>query len=463
MKTYFEHVNIHEILRDYPLAGEGLERIAIMSRDERRALQNKRFLVAVERAWQVPFYERHWRRAGLRPGAIRSLDDITFIPPYSKSDLMQSIEEHPPIGDFHGMDTGGFNQTPIVVHTTSGTTGRPQILFDDPLARELKSLIWARFYYLQGLRSDDIVQSVYGHGMVQGGHIAREVFLHFTNALFLSAGTGHETRSKRQVQLMRDYGVTMLVGFPDYLRHLASVAEEEKMDPKDFRIRLISTHLGQDSREALSQAWGGAEVFDTYGVADMGLIAGEGPERHGMHVMEDAGYLEIVDADTLRSVPDGEPGNVCLTVLYDRHIFPIIRFNTNDVSSIDLRAPVIPWTFQRIKGFLGRSDNMIKLRGINLYPHGIGAVVAAHPSVTGEFLCRVRSDAGKDTMTVLVEGRVPTSDQEALAVHLAERLSQCFGVDIQVAVVEPGGLAAMTEVESRQKPIRLVDERASKR
>ncbi len=139
----------------------------------------------------------------------------------------------------------------------------------------------------------------------------------------MSAGTGVETRSVRQVGLMKDFGATVIVGFADYIKKLARVAEEEGIDPvKDLKVRMISGHLGREDKAALSKAWGGAACFDWYGVGDTGVIAGEGPDRDGLYVMEDAQYLEIADIDTGRPVADGESGDMICTCLYKDDIYP---------------------------------------------------------------------------------------------------------------------------------------------
>ena len=457
---YFETVSHGRLTREYPLGPAFLDTVARLSRDELRRLQDRRFRRLMKRAWQVPFYRRLWTARGLSAADIRGLDDIGKLPAYGKADLMRSVEEHPPFGDYHGLDTGG-EHPPVVFHTTSGTTGRPQPLFWGPRSRELQNLLLARGYLFQGVRSSDVVQSVYGHGVINGGHYVRETFLHFVNALFISAGTGVETRSRTQVEYMRDFGVTVLVGFVDYIRHLAEVAREMGLEPgRDIKLRLIIGHRGRESRDELSRAWGGAEVFDWYGVGDTGLIAAEGPDHAGLYVMEDAHHVDIIDPDTHTPVPDGEAGNICVTVLGKDDVFPVVRFNTNDLSSVLPGASPLGLTLRRLAGFLGRSDNMVKLRGINVYPTAIGDRLRGQPRATGEFLCRVDRNEGRDEMTVAIEVRADPSEHAALTAAYRERLRAGLGVEVSVELVAPGALAPLTGIERRQKPIRLIDNRA---
>lgn len=454
--TYFEAADTAQLLRDYPIGDAFTKRYTGMSRDELRSIQNAQFLKLMKRGWEVPFYKRLWSAKGLEPGDIRGLDDIVKLPTYDKSDLMASIDAYPPYGDFAGL--GGANRPPAVLHTTSGTTGKPQVLLFGPKGREVGNLLVARMYRWQGLRPDDVVHSVYGHGMINGGHYIREAFTHFTNSVFLSAGTGIETRSATQVRLMADFGVTVLVGFVDYIRKLAEVAEAEGLKPgEDIKIRMITGHLGTEDRASVEAAWGGAKAYDWYGVGDTGSIAGEGPDRDGLYVWEDAQYLELLDVDSGTPVAEGEKGDMVVTCLYKDDIAPCIRFNTHDVSAFRTDVNSTGLVFRRLEGFLGRSDNMVKLRGINVFPHAIGALIENRGDVTGEYVCRVRRDsAGRDEMVVVMEHRSRTIDAQG---EIAELLRRGLSVEVGVELVEPGATAPLTQIDVRQKPIRLIDER----
>ena len=223
MSIYFEQAQPAALLEAYPIGAAFLEGPAALNAGQLRELQEKRFARVIERAWQVPFYQRHWREAGLNPGDIKTLNDLDKVPVFSKKDLMASVERSPPLGDYHGL-AGQPHRA--ILHTTSGTTGAPQPLFFGPRDREIQNILLARAYLLQGLQPDDVVHSVYGFGMVNGGHYIREAILHYTQALLLPAGTGAETRSRLQVDLIHRFGATVLVGFSDFLRKLAAVAKE---------------------------------------------------------------------------------------------------------------------------------------------------------------------------------------------------------------------------------------------
>ena len=456
MSEYFRQANPYKVVTDYPIGNEVWSKFEEMNGEQIRDLQETRFLQLVKKAWSNPFYLRRWSSVGLEPGDIVNLDDITKIPTFSKSDLMESVEKFPPFGDFIGKASWADGQR-VVMHTTSGTTGNPQPLFYGPRDREIQNALLARAYLLQGLNHDDIVHSVYGFGMVNGGHYIREAVLHYTNALLLSAGTGLETRSEQQIDLMRTYGATVIVGFSDYITKLADVAKKVGLDPvTDLKIRMISGHLAEDGGAAMAEAWGGVECFDWYGVGDTGIIAAEGPDHDGLYIWEDAHLVEILDSETGKVVGDGEKGNICNTVLFKDTVYPVIRFDTKDVSTVLPGSGGLSLPFRRLAGFQGRSDNMIKLKGINIYPTGIAAILKDVQALNGEYFCQVEKQAGLDVMKVVCETQENNYSGELID-HIQMILKQRLGVALEVELTGPGLTAEKTQINARQKPIRLID------
>ncbi|MBL8382544.1 MAG: phenylacetate--CoA ligase family protein [Burkholderiales bacterium] len=461
--TFFEAVDPRALAREYPAGPAFLERFAGMSADALHARQDALFRRAVARAWQIPFYQRLWDAAGVAPGDIGSLADIGRLPTFGKDEVMASVARRPPFGDHHGREVPVDGRIlPMIVHTTSGTTGTPQPLIYSPKTREVQNLLLARIYLLQGLRADDVVHSVYGHGLVNGGHYIREVVTRHTPAVFLSAGTGIETPSAKQVELMRDFGVTVLAGFGDFLKRLAQVAREQGIDPvRDIGLRMITGHLSDELRASLGAAWGPqVELFDWYGVGDTGAIAGEGPDHDGLYLQEDAQYVEINDVETGRAVAPGEVGDMVVTCLFIDDLFPIIRFNTHDITRVLPGTSALGLPFRRIAGFLGRSDSMVKLKGINVYPQAIGNILAELDDFAGEYVCvRGRAADGGETFTVRIETRA--ADPGARLPAYRDLLKRRLGVEVTVSLEAPKSLSALTGVESRQKPVRLVDQRGA--
>ena len=166
--------------------------------------------------------------------------------------------------------------------------------------------------------------------------------------------------------------------------------------------------------------------------------------------------MEALDPETGQPVEDGHAGNLCATVLFKTGIYPIVRFDTKDLTTLSAPAPDSGINFRRMSGFEGRSDNMVKLRGINVYPTAIGALLADHAALTGEYVCRVFRAGGREEMAVTVEAREPG---ESLTEEVAERLKRGLGVQVEVELARPGGTAALTQIRERQKPLRLIDER----
>ena len=459
---YFDNFDWQQLKQAYPIGADFMTRYKGISRDRLYAIQDAQFRRCMARGWKIGFYQRLWGGLGIEAGDIGGLEDIVKLPSFSKTELMESVERAPPLGDYHGLDSyDDATRPPLILHTTSGTTGRPQPLLFGPRGREIQNLLLGRAYTFQGIGNGDRVHSVYGHGLINGGHYVREAVLHYTRAVFLSAGTGVETRSLQQVQIMRDFGVTAIVGFADYIKKLAEVAHESGIIPgRDIPVRIISGHMGRESRESLSASWGDAEIFDWYGVGDTGCIAAEGPDHDGLYVMEDAQYVEIGDLDTDLPVADGENGNLIVTCLYKDDIYPCIRFNTKDVSAVKTGSSAIDLGFKRIEGFLGRSDNMIKLRGINIYPQGLAPVLEQNSAYAGEFVCVAeRAADGRDELTVRVEVRAGFAADAGLVHAFEELLKQRFGVQMNVRLDNVGALAPLTGIETRQKPIRLIDKR----
>jgi phenylacetate-CoA ligase len=179
-----------------------------------------------------------------------------------------------------------------------------------------------------------------------------------------------------------------------------------------------------------------------------------------MYVQGDAQYLELLDIETGAPVAEGDSGDMVVTCLYKDDVFPIIRFNTHDVSAFRSDSSPLGLTFRRIRGFLGRSDNMVKLRGINLYPTGIGAILTEnHPDLMSEYICEVSREGECDEMLVRIEAR----GDLARSTNPYERLLRTrLGVEVRVALAAPGALAPLTQIEVRQKSIRLIDTRKDK-
>jgi phenylacetate-CoA ligase len=447
------------VAADYPLGPAFLERFAGMPGERLRDLQERRFRDVVAAAWATPFYRRLWVAHGVARGDVRGLADLAHLPIVDKAAIVADVAEHPPFGSLARRDDGG--PAAQVLQTTSGTTGDPQPVLWGAWGREVQNALLGRVYRWVGVDAGDVVHSVYGHGPVNGGHYVREALARWTDALVLTAGTGLETRSDRQVALMVRFRVTVLAGFADYLRRLADLARDAGLVPgEDIPVRLIVGHLPAGDRGALEAAWGGARALDWYGVADTGVVSAEGPDRDGHHLFEDANVVEVLDPDTHRPVPDGADGVMVVTSLGKSDVAPLVRFDTHDVTRVLPGRGTSDLPFRRTAGLVGRSDQMVKLRGINVYPTAVAALLTALPGATGEYVCRLERRAdGADHLVVIAESTEAGAAPGPLDERLAESLSAALGIRVGAEVVPPGATAGATGVAERQKPLRLVDVR----
>jgi phenylacetate-CoA ligase len=457
---YAAALDFNALWQEFPPAPEYFEGPYQCSRDELRQTQNERFLRQMQRAWQVPFYVKHWSAAGMQRGDIRSLDDLAKIPPFSVHDLRKGLEEEPFWADYIGIDPTSDEPMPLIVQTSGGTTGLPRPMIFTPRDREVMNIITGRRLYMQGVRPFDLVQVALSMGLTNGGVLAREGIWKYSGAIPVMTGSGAQTPTRRQIELMRAWKVKHLIGFPAYLKHMGLVARDElRIEPRSIGIKSLIVHLGVDDRGVLEELWG-ADAFDTYGCNECGTMASECTHKTAMHVFEDAFVLEVNDLETLAPKPPGERGVVFITTLF-KHAAPMIRYNINDVTAwAEGSCPC--GTHQRgITKIYGRSDSMVKLRGVNVFPEAIGAVISADARCNGEYVCVLDGTAGdREDMTVMAEARDASIDSGALAGELAVRLKEALGVKLSVQIVKAGELDPMTGMSQTSKIKRLVDRRS---
>jgi phenylacetate-CoA ligase len=457
---YWRSLDFAKLVEDYPPPPQYFRTVYRMPREALRELQERRFRAQIARAWQIAFHRRRWQEAGLAESDIRSIADLSKIPAYTVADIRDSIERNPPFGDFMGVSSADGKTMPLVIQTSGGTTGLPRPMLYAPQDREVMAILGARRLVMHGVRPGDLVQVTRALGLPNGGFHIREALWKYTGAVPVMTGTGKITSTRRQIEIMRAWGTNVLIGFPAYLRQMAMVARDEmNIDPRTLGIRALDSNLGAEDRASVEDLWG-APVYDFYGAHESGMIAAECVFQDGMHIQEDAFIVEILDPDTGLPVARGEKGNVCVTTLF-KHSAPLIRYNIADVSSIRSGTCACDSTLLRLERIFGRSDNMVKLRGVNVFPEAIGALVVEDPHTTGEFFCIVEraGEAGRDEMRVSVEATVALDERAMLRRDLETRLNEVLGVKILVEIVDAGALDRYTGVTQNTKPKRLLDKR----
>jgi phenylacetate-CoA ligase len=321
------------------------------------------------------------------------------------------------------------------------------------------AILGGRRFALHGVRPGDLVLVTYSLGLGNGGMAPREALWRYTGAVPVMTGSGASTPTRRQIEIIKAWGVNVVLGFPSYLRHMALVARDELgIDPHSLKIRLLGTHLGMEDRRLLEDLWG-APAFDMYGTHESGMLAAECRHQSGMHVMEDAFILEIADPQTGRILPDGEQGTVYITTLY-KHGAPQIRFNVNDLSAFHTDGCPCGNTQRRLKAIYGRNDGMVKLRGVNVFPEAIGATVVADLRTNGEYFCFVdrAGAAGTEQMDVWIEVH-DGADRDAVRADLERRLKEVLGVRVAVTPVGKGELDEHTGTSRTSKVRRVLDRR----
>ncbi|GAB7003489.1 phenylacetate--CoA ligase [Nocardioides sp. AN3] len=467
LPLYRDLIDYDALYRRFPLPDVWASTVFKWPAERVRELQNQRFLELMNDVAGNPFYERLWRSVGVSAADIRSLDDIGKLPTFSSEDIKNSQQQYPPFGDIHNISQADLVRSPVKIQTSGGTTGKPRPTLYGPAEWELNGLTCARGLYLAGGGPGDILQipatlslANLGWGFYQAAH-------HYLGISPLTTGSGVVTNSRKQMETAFDYGTNLWVSFPEYLLHLAKTAREELgRDPHDLKTKAILSFLGPDTdnllRQSLEEAWG-CPVLDIYGTHEMGLGAFEGPEQDGLYLMEDTIYVEVCDVDTGEPVPNGEVGNLVVTMLH-RRLPPMIRFNTCDLGRIVSDQPsVLGSSYRRMDKFLGRSDDMVKLRGVNLYPMACLTAVRSDERTSGEWVCILeRGEAGgapRDEMTVKVELLPGVRDLTGLKDHLAKRLKEDLGVKVDVELVQNGEIDDLANLRREGKPKRLIDMR----
>ena len=461
---YWKSLDWDALMRDYPPPPHFGSTHGRLSADAMHALQESRFLARVADAWRVPFYRTRWSAAGLEPGDVRRLEDIVRIPTFDSDDLRQAIADGPPFGTHHPFGRDALGAHPVRLQTSGGSTGLPRVTLFGAGAIEVQGIQSARALCAQGARPGDVIQVTYTLGLPNAGWCAHDGIHKWLGASPLATGSGAVTSSERQLEYALAWGTDSWYARGDYLARLAQVAQETGFDLRRLRTRRLHAFLGTDEeghiRRRLEDAWG-VPVYDNYGTHEIGHVAFDCEARDGKHLSEDTVYVEFADVDTGAPLPWGERGNLVATSLH-RDVPPIIRYNLRDrMHGFARTRCACGLETLKLSTFLGRSDDMVKLRGTNVYPLACQSVVVEDARTTGEYLCVARHVgeglARREAMTVRIERRAPDVDAAALEADMRAALHRTLGVKVDVEIVERDALAGLTGLDSQNKARRLLD------
>jgi phenylacetate-CoA ligase len=422
-----------------------------LSRPEIERLQLARLQTTIERAAQSPFYAARFKEHGLSPASIKSLDDVRRIPFTTKQDLRDAYPDKLLALPVEQM---------VRMHASSGTTGTPVAIYHTREDLDWWASLMARCMYMVGLRPTDVFQNMSGYGLFTGGlgiHYGAEKL----GCLTIPAGAGN---TPRQIKLLTDFKVTGIHIIPSYALHVGNVIKEMGIDPRSLPVRIAlvgAEPYTEETRGRLEEMFG-MKVYNSYGMSEMNGpgVAFECQEQHGLHVWEDAYLVEIVDPETGEHVAEGELGELVMTTL-GRQGMPLLRYRSRDMTRFLPGTCPCGREHRRFDRLQGRCDDMLIIKGVNIYPMQIERVLMAMPEVGQNYLIVLDNDGVMDRIKVKVEIREEffTEDMRALTTlqqRIAGKLRAEILVTPKVELVEHNALP-----KSEGKAKRVVDNRSN--
>lgn len=365
-----------------------------LKRNDLEKLQVKRLKDTIQSAMNSPYYRNLYKQMGLSPDSVKSVSDIQKLPFTTK----QNLRENFPYG-FLGLPTKEL----IRLHSTSGTTGNPTVIFHNRHDIDSWANLMARSLYCAGVRDTDVFQNICGYGLFTGG-LGFQYGVERLGCLSIPAGAGN---SPRQIKLMQDYGTTAIHAIPSYLNRLYEVFLEEGLDPrKDTKLHTFvigaEPHT-EEQRQRIEEMYG-VKAYNSFGLTEMNGpgVAFECTYQNGLHIWEDAYLVEIINPETLEPIADGEVGELVLTTL-DRQAMPLIRYRTRDLTRILPGTCACGRTHVRLDRITGRSDDMFIVKGCNIFPMQIEGVLMKIPEVGADYLITLKTIDGNDEMIIEVE------------------------------------------------------------
>lgn len=426
------------------------EKIECASRDSMRLLQTERLVRTVKRVYHnIPYYRKKMQDLGLVPEDIKSIDDLAKLPFTTKTDLRDNY----PFGTF------AVPMSEIVrIHASSGTTGRPTVV---GYTRNDVAM-WAenvtRALCMAGVTKEDMVQVAYGYGLFTGG-----LGLHYgTENLGASVIPISGGNTQKQIQLLQDFGSTVLCCTPSYAMHVAEVIKDMGIDPNSLKLRIGVFGAEPWSENMRKQIEEGLKIkaMDIYGLSE---IVGPGvscecTHQVGMHINEDHFVPEIIDPETLQPVAQGDVGELVFSTITKEGI-PLLRYRTRDLTRLIYEKCECGRTLVRMEKCKGRSDDMLIIRGVNVFPSQIESVLLDMSETEPHYLLIIDREGTLDTLTVQVEVQEQFFSDEIkelqnLSRKIKYKLESTLGISVTVQLVEPKTLE-----RSAGKAKRVIDNR----
>lgn len=424
-----------------------------MEREELRKLQGERLQAMVEKVYfNVPFYRLKLQEKGIEPGDIRSIDDLQKLPFTTKQDLRDTY----PFGLF-----AVPLQDVVRLHASSGTTGKSTVVGYTHNDILMWSEVVARSLTMAGVTKSDIVQVAYGYGLFTGG-----LGLHYgaekvgASVIPISGGN-----TKKQLQLMEDFGSTAIACTPSYAAYLGEALAEEKIDRKNIKLKagIFGAEPWTEEMRAQIERLLGLKAYDIYGLSEVigPGISMECSCQNGMHIFEDHFIPEIIDPETGDVLPYGELGELVFTTV-TKEAMPLVRYRTRDLTRLHAETCQCGRTLVRMEKCVGRSDDMLIIRGVNVFPSQIESVLLEMSETKPHYLLVVDRENNLDTIEIQVEVEEQffsdeVKELENLRRRIHANISSLLGLSASIRLVEPG-----TIERSMGKAQRVVDKRKLK-
>ena len=419
----------------------GLHAVEFASADELEALQVERLRWSLAHAYaHVDVYRRLFDEAGVHPSELRGLADLRLFPFTTKTELRDSY----PFGMF-----AVPREQVVRIHASSGTTGKPTVVGYTQSDIDMWADVYQRSLVAAGVRAGDIVHVAFGYGLFTGGlggHYGAERL----GCTVVPASTG---QTARQVQLLVDFDADVLLATPSYALVLADEFRAQGIDPAStsLRVGLFGAEPWSEAMRAEIEEAFGIDAVDIYGLSEVigGGVGNECVEtKDGPTIWEDHFYPEVIDAGTGEVLPDGETGELVFTSL-TKVAMPVVRYRTRDICSLQ---PGTARAMRRISRIAARTDDMLIIRGVNVFPSQFEELILADHRLTPHFLLEVSRQGRQEGITAVVEPRAGAIDHEAVAADLAEAVRQRIGISVAVRVVPDG-----TVERSAGKAVRVKD------
>lgn len=420
-----------------------------MNRDELLQLQLERLQATVNRCYKnVPFYRRRLDELQMQPEDVQGLEDLRKLSFTTKDDLRRS----------YPYDMVALPLREVVrFHLSSGTTGSPTVIAYTANDLEHWTELVARNLTAGEITREDVVQIFFGYGLFSGGFGLHQG----AERIGASVLPVSETELPQQVKIMQDFRSTALIGMPSYALAIADAVEAAEVEPNSLSLRvgLFGAEPWSEERRAEIEGRLYIRAYDIYGLSEMGGpgVAGECPERCGLHLAEDHFLVEVVDPATGEPVPEGQEGELVFTTL-TKEALPLLRYRSGDLSSIDTRPCACGRTSARMSRVQRRTDDMVIIHGINVYPENVAHVLSEFGGLSEYFQLVVDRPEGADELEVRVELAGLISDIPNLVFRLREqierRLRRELGIEIKLSLLEPRSLRT-----GEQGFVRVVDKR----